>query len=299
MRRTRRRREQRRGRAGVFARGPEAADYGAASGFPLGTQATASQPEHLGGDLQPFRRTVPSRPVKRAATPWQFKRASEPAISYTFKSERFSIADYLARNPATGLLIAKDDTILYEHYQYARTDSDRFLSQSMAKTITAMLVGIAIAENKIRSIDDPVSAYVPGLPTPNTAARRCGRCCICRRASRFRKNYDGADDVARLGRDLFLAPGKDPVASVAQFTPASRRRKPNGTMRARRRKFWAGVARRGRSAGRGLSRRADLAADRHRGRRIMGHRRHRTGNNLLLLQRRACATMRARPAARL
>ena len=76
---------------------------------------------------------------------------------------KFSIKDYLDRNPTTGLLIARDDTILYEHYQYARTDRDRFLSQSMAKTITAMLIGIAVSEGKIRSIDDPVSAYVPGL----------------------------------------------------------------------------------------------------------------------------------------
>ena len=33
----------------------------------------------------------------------------------------------------------------------------------MAKTITAMLIGIAVSEGKIKSIDDPVSAYVPGL----------------------------------------------------------------------------------------------------------------------------------------
>ena len=59
------------------------------------------------------------------------------------KFKRKESAARAGRNPTTGLLIAKDDTILYEHYQYARTDRDRFLSQSMAKTITAMLIGIA------------------------------------------------------------------------------------------------------------------------------------------------------------
>jgi len=57
----------------------------------------------------------------------------------------------------------------------------------MAKTITAMLVGIAIAENKIRSIGRSVSAYVPGLANTEYAARRCGRCCICRRRLVFGK----------------------------------------------------------------------------------------------------------------
>ena len=197
--------------------GPDAAEYGAAAGFPQGTQATASQPEHLVATYSHFGEMFPSRQVKRAATPWPFKRAAEPAISYTFKSDRFSIADYLARNPTTGLLIAKDDTILYEHYQYARTDSDRFLSQSMAKTITAMLVGIAIAENKIKSVDDPVSAYVPGLADTEYGGTSLRALLQMSSGVSFSENYDGADDVARLGRDLFLAPGKDPVASVAQF----------------------------------------------------------------------------------
>jgi CubicO group peptidase (beta-lactamase class C family) len=199
------------------ASGPDAAEYGAAAGFPLGTQATAPQPEHLVATYSHFGEMFPSRVVKRAATPWLFKRAPEPPIFYNFKSDRFSIEDYLGRNPTTGLLIAKDDTILYEHYQYARTDSDRFLSQSMAKTITAMLIGIAVAENKIRSIDDPVSAYVPGFANTEYGGTSLRALLHMASGVSFTENYDGADDVARLGRDLFITPGKDPVASVAQF----------------------------------------------------------------------------------
>jgi CubicO group peptidase (beta-lactamase class C family) len=156
--------------------GPDAADYGAAAGFPVSPPATSSQIGNLVGTYSHFDELFSSRVVKRATTPWLFKRAPEPPIFYNFGSDRFSIEDYLGRNPATGLLIAKDDTILYEHYQYARTDHDRFLSQSMAKTITAMLIGIAVAENKIRSIDDPVAAYLPASQTRSTEARHSGRC---------------------------------------------------------------------------------------------------------------------------
>ncbi len=197
--------------------GPDAAEYGAAAGFPVGPAAAASQLGNLVGTYSHFGEMFPSRVVKRAATPWLFKRAAEPSISYNFKSDRFSIQDYLARNPATGLLIAKDDTILYEHYQYARTDSDRFLSQSMAKTITAMLVGIAVTENKIKSIDDPVSAYVPGLADTEYGRTPLRALLHMSSGVSFSEKYDGADDIARLSRDLFGEPGKDPVASVAQF----------------------------------------------------------------------------------
>ena len=197
--------------------GPDAAAYGAAVGFPVGTRATASQLENLVGTYSHFDEMFSSRPVRRATTPSLFKRAPEPAISYNFRSDRLSIEDYLGRNPTTGLLIAKDDTILYEHYQYARTDRDRFLSQSMAKTITAMLIGTAVSENKIRSIDDLVSVYVPGLANTEYGKTSIRDLLHMSSGVAFTENYDGKDDVAQLVRDLFGEPGKDPVASVAQF----------------------------------------------------------------------------------
>ena len=116
--------------------GPDAAAYGADEGFPLGTLATASQMQHLVAAYSHFDELTPARIVPRAASPWSFQRAAEPEISYTFGGERHTIMDYLNRQPTTGLLIARDDTILYEHYRYARSERDRFLSQSMAKTIT-------------------------------------------------------------------------------------------------------------------------------------------------------------------
>lgn len=197
--------------------GPDAAAYGAAVGFPVGTRATASQLENLVGTYSHFDEMFSSRPVRRATTPSLFKRAPEPAISYNFRSDRLSIEDYLGRNPTTGLLIAKDDTILYEHYQYARTDRDRFLSQSMAKTITAMLIGTAVSENKIRSIDDLVSVYVPGLANTEYGKTSIRDLLHMSSGVAFTENYDGKDDIAQLVRDLFGEPGKDPIASVAQF----------------------------------------------------------------------------------
>jgi CubicO group peptidase (beta-lactamase class C family) len=197
--------------------GPDAAAYGAAAGFPVGTRATVSQLENLVGTYSHFDELFSSRLVRRATTPWLFKRAPEPAISYNFRSDRLSIENYLSRNPTTGLLIARDDTILYEHYQYARTDHDRFLSQSMAKTITAMLIGIAISEGKIKSIDDPVSAYVPGLATTEYGKTSIRDLLHMSSGVAFTENYDGHDDIAQLSRDLFGKPGKDPIASVVQF----------------------------------------------------------------------------------
>lgn len=195
--------------------GPDAAEYGAAAGYQPGTLTTAARPEHLMATYSRFDTLVPARPVARAAVPWSFKRVAEPAISYSFRGERRPIQAYLDRNPATGLLIAKDDTILYEHYQYARTDRDRLLSQSMAKTITAMLVGIAVAEQSIKSIDDLASTYVPGLAGTEYGGTTLRALLTMSSGVSFTENYDGSDDIAQLTRDL--SEGKDPAASLARF----------------------------------------------------------------------------------
>ena len=195
--------------------GPDAADYGAAAGYPSGTRTTAARPEHLVATYSRYDTLFPARPVARAPQTWPFKRAAEPPIFYNFGGARLPIQAYLDRNPATGLLIAKDDTILYEHYQYARTDRDRLLSQSMAKTITAMLVGIALAENRIKSIDDVASAYVPALAGSEYGGTTLRALLNMSSGVSFSEIYDGADDIAQLGRDL--AEGKDPAASVARF----------------------------------------------------------------------------------
>ena len=52
---------------------------------------------------------------------------------------------------------------LAERYQYGRTAQHRFASASMAKTVLGMLVGIAVHERKIASIDDRAEKYVPAL----------------------------------------------------------------------------------------------------------------------------------------
>jgi CubicO group peptidase (beta-lactamase class C family) len=196
--------------------GPDAAAYGAAEGYPLGTRATIDEVRHLVAFYSRFDDLFTSGIVMRAPEPWSFRRATaEPKIAYEFQSNRYTVEDYLSRNPATGLLIAKDDTILFERYQYARTDRHRFLSQSMAKTITAMLIGIAVSEGAIKSIDDTVASYVPqlsGTEYGKTAIRD-----LLHMASgvAFSERNDGKDDLSRLLADIFG--GTRMVVSVAQF----------------------------------------------------------------------------------
>ena len=144
--------------------GPNAAENGEAQKYPVGSRETMDQPEYLVGSYSHFDTIFPAKAVPRPDNIWTFRRSPrEPEIHYYYHGEQFSLGDYLKRSPTTGLLIARDDTILFEHYQYGRTDRDRLTSQSMVKTIVAMLFGIVMSEGRIRSVDDLAAAYVPEL----------------------------------------------------------------------------------------------------------------------------------------
>ena len=151
--------------APVFSSGgPDAAAYGEAEHYPVGTAETMFKQQYMVGAFTHYDAFFPFHTVLPAATAWAFRRpATAPDISYFHAGSRYRLQDYLSHLPITGLLLAKNDEILFEGYQYARTDKDLFTSQSTAKTMVAMLMGIAVSEGKIQSINDPASKYVPEL----------------------------------------------------------------------------------------------------------------------------------------
>jgi CubicO group peptidase (beta-lactamase class C family) len=199
--------------------GLDAAAYGQGAGYPTASRrADINNQPFMVGSYSHYDALFPTHDVAKAGTPSPWRRSGTPlSVSYTYQNGHYTLQDYLAHNPTTGLLIARGDTILFEQYQYGRTDSDRFLSQSMAKTILAMLVGIAVSEHAIRSIDDQAAAYVPELA--GTALGETPIRALLHMASgiAFTEVYDGHDDNATLGRTLFTRGGPGPVAAVAQF----------------------------------------------------------------------------------
>lgn len=144
--------------------GPDAATYGEAAGYPVGGYRDLDAPDHLIGSYSHFDAIFPARGVVHPAAVWAFRRAAaEPDIHYLWNGKSLTLADYLAHVHATGLLVARDDTILLERYRYGRTDRDRFTSASMAKTLIALLMGVAVQDGRIRSLDDQARSYVPAL----------------------------------------------------------------------------------------------------------------------------------------
>jgi CubicO group peptidase (beta-lactamase class C family) len=133
------------------------------------------------------------------------------------------IDDFLARRRVTGLMVIKDGVVQVERYQYDRNASHRLLSNSIAKSITAIAVGFALAEGRIRSLDDHAAVYVPGLA--GSAYGETSIRALLRMASgvAFEERYDGKDDLAKFFR-LY-----DEGGSVAALRAFADRKHPPGT----------------------------------------------------------------------
>lgn len=172
---------------------PDEAGYGAAEGYPIGDRGSWSQVSHLVGSHTAMDRLFPSRTVPRGDAPvLPLENAAKPL-------DWPEVDAYLATHSATGLLLMKDGKVLLERYQYGRKAEDRFTSWSMAKTVVAMAVGVAIAEGRIAGIDDPVDKYEPALK--GTAWEGVSLRHVLHMASgvKFDESYDKADsDVRRL-----------------------------------------------------------------------------------------------------
>ncbi len=146
------------------ASGPDAAAYGEAQHYPVGSPTTFFEKKYMVGSFSHFDLLFPARSIEPAGTVWKFERpAMSPEITYFHAGSRYSLQDYLSHLPVTGLLIAKDDQIFFEGYQYGRTDRDRLTSQSMAKTVVGMLIGVALSEKALGSVTDTAQKYVPEL----------------------------------------------------------------------------------------------------------------------------------------
>ena len=81
----------------------------------------------------------------------------------SLKDKNYPFETYLKDNKTVAFLIIKNDTIQYENYWRDYEKSSIVPSFSMAKSITSILIGCAIDDKLIGSVNDPVTKYIPEL----------------------------------------------------------------------------------------------------------------------------------------
>lgn len=74
-----------------------------------------------------------------------------------------TVDDYVVRQNVAGLIVVKDGRVVYERYELGNSQASRWVSYSVAKSVTSLLVGAAIKDGYIKSVDESVTDYLPRL----------------------------------------------------------------------------------------------------------------------------------------
>jgi CubicO group peptidase (beta-lactamase class C family) len=84
-------------------------------------------------------------------------------VTYTLDGATHTLDDYVRDQRVAGLLVVQDGRILLERYGLGNDQHSRWISFSIAKSVVSMLIGAAIADGYIESVDDPITRYLPQL----------------------------------------------------------------------------------------------------------------------------------------
>nr|WP_298374042.1 serine hydrolase [uncultured Halomonas sp.] len=110
-------------------------------------------------------RLFPSRIIEAGQTPRPLSTSSRSidGLSVDSGGKSYDIYDYLALNSIAGLIVLKNGEVVYETYQRGNHRDTRWMSMSVAKSISSTLAGMAIQDGLIKGLDAQVVDYVPEL----------------------------------------------------------------------------------------------------------------------------------------
>lgn len=111
-------------------------------------------------------RLFPSRVVRHGsgrATPLLPGGTPLTDVHLTQDGRTYSLDDYLTLNRVAGMMVIKDGAVRLERYRLGNAPDTRWMSMSIAKSVTSTLIGAAIRQGKIHALTDPVTRYVPSL----------------------------------------------------------------------------------------------------------------------------------------
>ncbi len=162
----------------------------------------------------------PSKWIHRSSKPHQLNENYQKLeISYLFDERNRQMTEMLERSGTTGILVVKNDTIVYEQYFQGNTQNAKNNSWSVAKSFVSALVGIAIADGYISSVNDPITKYLPELA--QTGYRDVPIKHILQMSSgvKFSEDYlDNSSDINNLLPQIFLQ--MRPIKKVALDFPS-------------------------------------------------------------------------------
>ena len=130
-------------------------------------EATGFSAMFAGDRFENFRnmsRFVSTSEMSPSTEPWDLgKNRNTLQFVGTFLDKPTTPEEFIDLSDTSAFMVIKDGEIIYENYSHGDTRNSLHVSFSMAKSFTSALLGIALDEGKLNSLDDPIRKYLPEL----------------------------------------------------------------------------------------------------------------------------------------
>lgn len=168
----------------------------------------------------------PSTTMPAAAEPHVFASATMITLpeTYSFGGSDKSLQAFLTETDTSALLVLKDGEIIFEDYYLTGGQDVTWLSMSVAKSFISALVGIALDEGKLTSIEDPITQYVPELIGSAYDGVKIRDILQMSSGARWNEDYSDPDsDINRFGRIFALGGSMNEFAATLtrEFDPGT------------------------------------------------------------------------------
>lgn len=148
-------------------------------------------------------RVAPTRTLPASTSPYPLNMdldASLKSLAYTVDGQNFTIGDLLAQEPMMGMVVVKGDSIRLEHYAPDHRPDSRWVSFSVTKSFTSTLIGAALKDGYITSLEDTVAAYLPRLRGTDYGSVKIRHILQMASGIAWNEDYEDPDsDVAQAG----------------------------------------------------------------------------------------------------
>ncbi|WP_422363469.1 serine hydrolase domain-containing protein [Pyruvatibacter mobilis] len=159
---------------------------------------------------QNFHRMDDMFPVNRLPAsdrPYDFPDGDKITLpaTFTYKGETVDTEKFIELTDTGALLVLRDGKVIYENYWLTGGREEQWLSMSVAKSFISTLVGIAVEEGHIESIEQPVTAYLPDLAGSAYDGVRIKDILQMSSGAAWNEDYSDPDsDINRFGRIFAL-----------------------------------------------------------------------------------------------
>jgi len=186
---------------------------------PGGASILTWTPEQQAWGYKNMERLAPFRVIKRGDAVHALPPGRAIDVKFTTADKTYDTDGYMREFRASGVLVIKNGKIVLERYGLGRTAKDRWTSFSVAKSVTSTLIGAAIKDGKIKSLDDKVTQYIPEMKGSAYDDVTVRQLISMTSGVKWNESYtDPNADVAKVGLSI-LEPGVNPVVSYMRRLP--------------------------------------------------------------------------------